>query len=134
MRNFYLNDLDMRPIEEWDRGAGDRGALFVFNGPTSATSVEVLDHAVPGGGPTPTESVRAASRETTAATRKISPEPITVAVEVDNVGAQLEKMVGCGVEITSEIATMPWGHRSFSVRDPDGLEISFFQDMNRRED
>lgn len=115
MREFYEVGLDMRPIAEWDRGADDRGVLLVFNGPTSATSFEILTH--PG----------------IAATTRVlgSGEAggLTVAVEVANVGARYETLTGRGMIIAADIANQPWGHRSFSLRDPDGLEISFFQDM-----
>jgi len=122
MRSFYQDGLDMRPLAEWDRGPDERGAVLVFNGPTSATSVEVLTH--PGLRPSE-DSAAAESPAGTGLAR------VTIAIEVTNVGAHYETIQERGVEIVREIANMPWGHRSFSVRDPDGLGISFFQDMNR---
>ena len=119
MRSFYQDGLDMRPTAEWDRSPTDRGVLLVFNGPTSATCVEVLTY--PGAG----------DHQSSGTT---SSGALTIAVEVMNAGAQYEALRQRGVEIIRELETMPWGHLSFSVRDPDGLEISFYQDMNSTAD
>jgi catechol 2,3-dioxygenase-like lactoylglutathione lyase family enzyme len=129
MLSFYQDGLDMRPIGQWDRAPDDRGALLVFNGPTSTTSVEVL--TLPGPGPVSDATVDEPPEAPDIATHH--PEGISLSVEVANVGAQYEAVQERGVAITREITNMPWGHRSFSVGDPDGLQISFFQDMNRSE-
>ena len=68
MRAFYLDELDMRPLAEWDRGPEEKGIVLVFTGRTSTASVEVL--AAPEGG--------------------TAPEGIELAGEVDNVGAHYE--------------------------------------------
>jgi catechol 2,3-dioxygenase-like lactoylglutathione lyase family enzyme len=125
MLSFYQDGLDMRPIGRWDRAPDDRGAILVFTGPTSATSVEVL--TLPATGPGIAGNLD--DRPSTPAA-PLAPSGINLSIEVANVGGHYELIRERGVEITREIANMPWGHRSFSVADPDGLQISFYQDMN----
>jgi uncharacterized glyoxalase superfamily protein PhnB len=36
-----------------------------------------------------------------------------------------------GLPITLELKDQSWGHRSFCVRDPNGLTLYFFQEMDR---
>jgi uncharacterized glyoxalase superfamily protein PhnB len=57
---------------------------------------------------------------------------VALLLEVGNGGAYYERLLGRGVETEGEPANTPWGHRSFRVKDPEGFEISFYQDMNRR--
>lgn len=123
MRAFYQDGLDMRPLAEWDRGPEEKGAVLVFTGRTSTTAVEVLTHPGAPGGGGPANGAAAGGAST----------GVTVLLEVDNVGAQYEEVQARGVPVTREPANMPWGHRTFTVTDPDGLEISFFQDMHKPE-
>src|SRR5436190_609621 len=41
------------------------------------------------------------------------PAGLLVAVEVEDVDAQYERLKASGAEVLSEPATMPWGHRHF---------------------
>lgn len=113
MRRFYEEQLNMRPLAEWDRGEYDKGVILVFNGRTSTTSVEILTQ----------ETGRPAAHGVT--------DHISLSFEVTNVGASYEEVKSRGVRIEDEPENKPWGHRAFTVRDPDGLLITFYQDMNR---
>lgn len=44
-----------------------------------------------------------------------------------------EEVKSRGVRIDGEPENKPWGHRAFTVRDPDGLLITFYQDLNRHQ-
>lgn len=51
--------------------------------------------------------------------RSREPSPSRIAVFVDDADAAYERYRAAGAEIADEIETMPWGLRSFTVRDPD---------------
>ncbi len=134
MRSFYVEALDMRPVAEWDRGPDDKGVILVFTGRTSTTSVEVLMNEAGGKQAAANGQAGAGGFDAAGSAGAADSAGISVAIEVDNVGAQHETLVRRGVHIEQEPENMPWGHRRFVVRDPDGLAISFFQDMNRPEE
>lgn len=49
-------------------------------------------------------------------------------VELDDIDAYHEQVVGRGVEPISPLETKPWGMREFGIRTPDGHRIVFGQD------
>ncbi len=57
-------------------------------------------------------------------------EPTTgvfIAVEVDDVVAVHETVVSAGVAVTAALAVQPWGHRNFTIVDPAGMSVVFFE-------
>jgi catechol 2,3-dioxygenase-like lactoylglutathione lyase family enzyme len=50
-----------------------------------------------------------------------------LSVEVDGVVALRDRIVAAGHRLDSEVAEQPWGHRSFSVLDPAGAKLVFFE-------
>lgn len=46
---------------------------------------------------------------------------VLVALVVEDVDAEYERMISAGVEITTEILTEPWGERFFQITDPCGV-------------
>jgi catechol 2,3-dioxygenase-like lactoylglutathione lyase family enzyme len=48
------------------------------------------------------------------------------AVEVEDVDALHARVTAKGVPLHYPLADKPWGHRGFSVRDPNGVEIAFY--------
>jgi len=52
---------------------------------------------------------------------------VEVSVEVDDVQALFDAVSAAGSEPAAPPKDQPWGHRSFGVRDPAGLHLTFFQ-------
>jgi catechol 2,3-dioxygenase-like lactoylglutathione lyase family enzyme len=61
------------------------------------------------------------------------PAPSRVAVFVDDADAALEQYRAAGAEIATDIETMPWGLRGFTVRDPDGNLVGVWHEVERRD-
>lgn len=55
------------------------------------------------------------------------PAGVLVAVEVQSAVTTHDALVAAGVAVTQPLAAQPWGHRNFSVVDPTGLTIVFFE-------
>lgn len=51
---------------------------------------------------------------------------IHVAIEVDDVDAQFRRLQESDVGVGSP-TIMPWGHRVLAVKDPNGVDIVFFE-------
>ena len=102
-RVFYRNTLDLPIADEWDRPGGDRGTVFR----AGVGQIEVLaPHVGAVGG---------------------RPGGVTVLIEVNNVDGWYARLRDeKHVPIVNELATHPWGHRSFQILDPNGLRISLF--------
>ena len=49
-----------------------------------------------------------------------------VAIEVSNAQAVHDHVAALGIPITEAIDDRPWKHRSFTLNDPNGLELTFF--------
>lgn len=53
------------------------------------------------------------------------------AVEVEDVDALHARVAANGVATHYPLEDKPWGHRGFSVLDPNGVEIAFFSKSAR---
>lgn len=97
---FYKEILGLARIDGWDRDEG-RGVLLSAGG---RAVVEVIEG-------------------------KASPSTsgVFLALEVDDADAWHRHLKGHGVEIEVPPHNEPWGHRAFTVRDPDGLSIVIYQ-------
>jgi catechol 2,3-dioxygenase-like lactoylglutathione lyase family enzyme len=99
---FYREVLGFPLQEEWDAPDG-RGALFA----TGVGVIEVLEDSPHH----PAEP----------------PRGVRVSIEVGEVDGLHDRLVGAGVAPTDPLADRPWGHRSFTIEDPSGLPLTFFQ-------
>jgi len=57
-------------------------------------------------------------------------DPVTgvfVSVEHPDVVSLHDRLRAAGIPILRPVADMPWGHRSFAVLDPTGIELVHFQ-------
>ena len=104
---FYRDELGLRVTGGWDRAPGDRGALLEAAGGI----VELLEG--PGADDAPHEAG--------------PPRGAWIAIEVDDVDRAFEQLRARRMRIAEELDDKPWGHRSFAVRDPDGLLVVLFQ-------
>lgn len=97
---FYEGILGLERLGGWDRDDG-RGVLLSAGG---NAVVEVIE----GGG-------------------RPSARGVFLALEVDDADGWHEHLAAHRVEIEVPPHNEPWGDRSFTVRDPDGLSIAIYQ-------
>jgi catechol 2,3-dioxygenase-like lactoylglutathione lyase family enzyme len=111
--SFYRDDLELPIIESWDRGPDDRGTLFgaasgiievVFR-PENPASFHGWDDRPPQGA--------------------------FMAIEVPDVEQAYRRAKERRLAIREELTTQPWGHRSFCLREPNGLIIYLFSEVQR---
>jgi catechol 2,3-dioxygenase-like lactoylglutathione lyase family enzyme len=96
---FYAKTLALPVVESWD---GDsRGTIVAAAG----GQIEILDGASPG-----------APRVGGAA----------IAWEVADLDAEIDRLRIAGVKIFDPPTDRPWGLRTASIEDPDGLRVTLF--------
>ena len=110
--SFYKDKLECTVAHFWDRNANDKGTLFnVAEG-----LVEVLKH------PEKDEM-------------KISgldyrmPQGVFMGIQVWNIDELYEKYASMDISFKQKIVDQSWGHRSFSILDPNGLVLLFYQEQ-----
>jgi uncharacterized glyoxalase superfamily protein PhnB len=52
-------------------------------------------------------------------------------IEVDQVEDRYQRAVDKGLPSTQALTDQAWGHRSFCVREPNGLTLSLFSETGR---
>ncbi len=97
-RAFYERALGWQVFKEWDRGDADKGVVYH----AGTALLEILLSA-------PDEASRLDGG-------------FYLYLETSELEALRVKLEGA-----SAIQTYPWGHASFRVHDPAGLELKFFQ-------
>lgn len=108
--DFYLRVLALPLIEAWDRSQDDRGTLIGAAGGI----IEVL--ARPAGG-----SEHFFDRR--------PPQGAFMVIEVEQIEELYERVREYDVPIQDDLVNRSWGHRSFCVREPNGLTIYFFSSL-----
>ena len=108
---FYREGLELPVIEAWDRAPDDRGTLV---GAASGV-IEVL--ALP----------RSSHPDHLWDARP--PQGAFMVIEVDQVESLYQRAVERGLPIQHELKDQRWGHRSFCVREPNGLTLNFFREL-----
>lgn len=106
---FVRDALELRQVEAWDREGDHRGTVFA----AGSGLIEVLENVALERGPSDTASGG----------------PFA-AIEVADVDALHERIAGKRVAVHYPLADKPWGHRGFSVLDPNGVEIAFYSRIN----
>ncbi len=109
--DFYANGLDFPVLHSWDHGPDDRGTLFsAFSGiievlalPENPEEDSVWDHRAPQG--------------------------VSIGIEVEDVDAMFDKATDRKLPIRETLGNRPWGHRNFTLIDPNGVAIYFFSEI-----
>jgi len=99
---FYRDGLNLPIVGSWDQGPAQRGTLFQ----AASGIIEVL--------------ARAPGQEC------VSLQGGELAYEVDDVDGWYRRVQEKRLPIQGELADKPWGHRSFSVTDPDGIKVILY--------
>lgn len=110
---FYRDTLGLTLTDSWDRPDG-KGALIAIPG----TGAVIEIYGPPEGdvydGPHPSTAINLAIR----------------LGSISEVDARYSQLAAAGVVDSGPPKDHPWGHRSFVVRDPDGIQIHFYCEIN----
>lgn len=107
MVRFYRDVLEMRSISSWKRPDSVGALLMPHQGP-GQMAVEILDYKE-------------------RAVRRSAPSNVDLSLEVRDVAAWHDRLKKQGIGIVAPLEDKPWGHRAFSVEDPDGMRITIYQ-------
>jgi catechol 2,3-dioxygenase-like lactoylglutathione lyase family enzyme len=111
---FYREDLRLAVVESWDRGADDRGTLFA----AASGLIEVVS--------------RPKSPQTSSHLwDERPPQGAFMVIEVPDVEKAYRLAVARRLPIQQELATRPWGHRAFCLREPNGLTLYVFSEARK---
>lgn len=102
---FYRDVIGLQKIHGWDR-ADSRGVIFSL---TKTSELELFG-AARGAEPGISTS-----------------QNMLIRFQVENVDAEYTRLMQASVEIVDDLADRPWGDRSFTINDPDGITLCFFE-------
>ena len=102
---FLRDAIELPVTEAWDRPGDHRGTVFA----AGSGVIEVLENEELSRGPSHTANGG----------------PFA-AIEVADVDALHARIGAKSIPVHYPLADKPWGHRGFSVLDPNGVEIAFF--------
>ena len=108
--NFFREKLSMQLIGGWDRPDG-KGALLSGGGNAVVEILGAAEGAAYDGPP---------------------PSGMYLAIEIDDVDAWYQRLADAGVPIEVPPRDLPWGHRAFRFRDPEGLVISLYSVLSQK--
>src|SRR5688500_10323926 len=106
--SFYGDTLGLPQVEGWDRPDG-KGAHFAVNG-TSIIEIFGVANVRTYDGPSPSGGIHIAIR---LADRHALDE-------------LYEELLRKSVDVFDPPQDRTWGHRTFAVRDPDGIEVAWY--------
>ncbi len=109
---FYEATLSFELEHSWNRNESDKGALFK----AGRGLIEILQ--------SPVDS----SLENEGLDYR-SPQGAFMCVQVWEIDQLFEKFQSRGVSFKQEITNQKWGHRSFSILDPNGVVLFFFEEQ-----
>jgi catechol 2,3-dioxygenase-like lactoylglutathione lyase family enzyme len=109
---FYRDGLELTLIESWDRHRDDRGSLFK----AADGIVEVIIKPVG-----PSDHLW----------DDRPPQGACMVIEVDDVAEQYRRAVANKLPIVQPLTDQSWGHRSFCVREPNGLTLYLFSELSK---
>jgi predicted enzyme related to lactoylglutathione lyase len=110
---FYCVGLGIEPSQLWT-GEQDRAVILDMGRAT----LELFDEP------------HAAAVDQIEVGRRVS-GPIRFALQVTDLPATLERLVAHGAIIVHPPIVTPWGHLNARVQDPDGLQITLYQVLDR---
>ena len=109
--SFYRDDLELPVIESWDRSSDDRGTLFA----AASGIIEVV--------------FRPESPASFHGWDDRPPQGAFMAIEVPDVEQAYRRATDRHLSVREELTTQSWGHRSFCLREPNGLIIYVFSEV-----
>ena len=110
--SFYQEKLKFHLEHSWDRTETDKGALFS----AGKGLIEVLHFP-------------ASNEAKNAGLDYRSPQGVFICLQVWDIEKLFKKYQAESVPFQQEITDQEWGHRSFTVVEPNGLSIFFFEEQ-----
>jgi len=110
--DFYVQQLELPMELSWNRNENDKGA--VFN--AGAGLIEILHLPDSNKLFNPGLDYR-------------TPKGAFMVVEVWEIDALYRRYKDKDVQFKQEITDQPWGHRSFSMADPNGVVLFFYEEI-----
>ena len=102
-RKFYEKDLGLNIVKEWDHGCGELGVVYTVGG----VLLEMLQ-----------------------STSLPPNDSFYLYIKVEDVEELWRHLSGkIGLDKIEDLQTQPWGHRNFSIRDPNGYRLKFFSEL-----
>ena len=112
---FYKEALGFEIVESWDRSDNDKGTLF-----RAASGI--------------IEVVKRAPDENHGNWEKHFPQGFTIVIETEDVDALYNDISKQELEIAEGLKDQKWGHRSFRMTDPNGVQLYFFSEIKAKRD
>lgn len=110
--NFFKDILAFDLGHEWDRDENDKGALFE----AGQGVIEILHRPNEQEIQNPALDYR-------------NPQGVYMGIQVWNIDELYKKYKANGVVFQQEIVNQSWGHRSFSILEPNDLVLFFYQEQ-----
>jgi uncharacterized glyoxalase superfamily protein PhnB len=114
LERFYLAGLGLEPTATWRHGAEARGVML----PLGHATLELFDEPY------------AAHVDALEAGARVS-GPVRLALQVPDLDAALARLVEHGATVVHPPVTTPWGDRSVRLQDPEGLQVTLFEEADR---
>jgi catechol 2,3-dioxygenase-like lactoylglutathione lyase family enzyme len=108
---FYRDDLQLVVLESWDRSTDDRGTLFA----AASGIIEVL--------------LRSENQASSHRWDDRPPQGAFMVIEVPDVERTYQRAAQRRLSIQQQLTIQPWGHRSFCLREPNGLILYLFTEL-----
>jgi catechol 2,3-dioxygenase-like lactoylglutathione lyase family enzyme len=112
---FYCNGLGIEPAEDW---TDDRGQALLLN--MGNASLEIFDEA------------EAQMVDEIEVGKRVSGQ-IRIALQVPDLKASMERLLVQGVTMVHPPVITPWGGINVRLQDPDGMQITLFQNLDKLE-
>lgn len=109
---FYEQDLGFSLEHSWDRNEDDKGSLFR----AGEGLIEVL--LTPNN---PEHKVEGLDYR--------SPQGIFMCIQVWEIDDIYNQLKSSGISFEQELTNQSWGHKSFSILDPNGIVLFFFEEQ-----
>ena len=97
-RDFYQNIIKLEILKDWDHGDGQLGVVYQLGN----AYLEILQ-----------------------TNENIKPSSFYIDSQVKDIDLLWNKLKE-KVNVTSTITNQAWGHRNFSIEDPNGYQLKFF--------
>jgi methylmalonyl-CoA/ethylmalonyl-CoA epimerase len=107
---FYRDALGLEQLADW---SGDDGRVILLE--AGRATLELFDER------------QAEAVDRIEAGERVSGH-VRLAVEVDDLDAARQRLVGAGAEAEAPPVVPPWGGRNVRLRTPDGMQLTLFSE------
>lgn len=112
---FYCDGLGIEPAAIWNN---DQGQALMLN--MGAATLEIFDET------------QAQTIDQIEAGKRVSGQ-IRFALQVPDLKAAMERLLGHGATLVHPPIITPWGDYNVRLQDPDGMQITLFQTLDDKE-